>query len=249
MVQMVAFHAMRGGTGKTSLAANLAVTYAQQGQRAALLDLDLPSPGLYTLFGLRASKLNNDIHRVLDGKCSLEDAFCDITARLTIPMSGSVFLLPGLPSSASENQPDAIQKAGKMFQDLQKWAREHAIDVLLLDLHPGLDEVTLFWLAAADLLLITMRLDQQDYEDTALLVEVGRKLALPRMGIVVNHLPAQISPGVVKAQMEKTYGVDVLAELVDTEDFLAGAGPVVSTGADSQRSRQYLQIVDLMRAG
>ena len=46
MGKSISIHSSRGGTGKTLLATNLAVLYAQSGLNVALIDLDFRAPSL-----------------------------------------------------------------------------------------------------------------------------------------------------------------------------------------------------------
>lgn len=56
----LAFHPYKGGTGKTTLIANLAATYAMGGKRVCLLDFDLYAPSLVTYFRKNYRFLNFD---------------------------------------------------------------------------------------------------------------------------------------------------------------------------------------------
>src|SRR5712692_1486819 len=52
MTKVIAIHSFKGGTGKTTLTANLASTLALT-HRVGVMDLDLSGPGLHVLFGLK----------------------------------------------------------------------------------------------------------------------------------------------------------------------------------------------------
>lgn len=49
MGKLIAVHAFCGGTGKTSIAANVAAQLALRGRRVGLIDADLTAPGLHVL--------------------------------------------------------------------------------------------------------------------------------------------------------------------------------------------------------
>jgi MinD-like ATPase involved in chromosome partitioning or flagellar assembly len=71
-----------------------------------------------------------------------------------------------------------------------------------------------------------LRPDQQDYQGTAVTVEVARKLDVPHMVLVVNKVPAVFDPAEVKARVEQTYNCEVAAVLPHSEEMmvLASAG-------------------------
>jgi len=56
----IAFHSYKGGTGKTTLAANLAALLAKNGNRVFLLDLDFYAPSLQSYFEAQPKKWIND---------------------------------------------------------------------------------------------------------------------------------------------------------------------------------------------
>ena len=95
------------------------------------------------------------------------------------------------------------------------------LDVLVIDTHPGLNEETLLSIAISDALAIILRPDQQDYQGTAVTVEVARKLDVPNMMLVVNKLPSVFDPKEVKARVEKTYRCDVAAVLPHSDEMMA----------------------------
>ena len=66
-----------------------------------------------------------------------------------------------------------------------------------------------------------MRPDQQDYQGTSVTVEVARKLAVPRMLLVVNKMPSVLDAAEVKARVEQTYKVEVAAVLPHSDEMMA----------------------------
>ncbi len=59
----LAFHSYKGGTGKTTLIANLAALYAMQGLRVCLLDFDLYAPSLGMYFRKKPMTCLNNLLR------------------------------------------------------------------------------------------------------------------------------------------------------------------------------------------
>ena len=102
----------------------------------------------------------------------------------------------------------------------QRLLEELALDVLMIDTHPGLNEETLLSIAISDALVIIMRPDSQDYQGTAVTVEVARKLGVPRLLLVVNKVPSSFKPAEVKARVEKTYNCEVAGVLPHSDEMM-----------------------------
>lgn len=58
--------------GKSTIAANIALSLAERGNRVALLDMDFKKPALHKIFGVKATK-QPDLGDLLSGKVRLED--------------------------------------------------------------------------------------------------------------------------------------------------------------------------------
>ena len=100
---------------------------------------------------------------------------------------------------------------------------ELALDLLLLDTHPGLNEETLLSIAVSDVVAIVLRPDQQDYEGTSVTVSVARKLRVPEMMLVVNKTPAVFAESDVRRRVEEAYGCGVAAVLPHSDELMAFA--------------------------
>ena len=88
MRMSLAIHSYRGGTGKSTTAANLATSLATLGFKVATVDLDLSSPGLHVIFNINQSMLNGSLNDFLYGKCSLEKCVLNITENLGLHGAG-----------------------------------------------------------------------------------------------------------------------------------------------------------------
>jgi MinD-like ATPase involved in chromosome partitioning or flagellar assembly len=75
------------------------------------------------------------------------------------------------------------------------------------------NEETLLSIAVSDALVLIVRPDQQDFQGTAVAVELARKLEVPEMFLVVNKVPAGTDPLALRVQVEGLYKADVAAVL------------------------------------
>lgn len=81
MAKIISVHSFRGGTGKSNLTANLAVSVARAGKRVGVVDTDIQSPGIHVLFGLAEEKLKYSLNDYLWGQCSIEQTACEVMQR------------------------------------------------------------------------------------------------------------------------------------------------------------------------
>jgi MinD-like ATPase involved in chromosome partitioning or flagellar assembly len=97
---------------------------------------------------------------------------------------------------------------------------ELALDYLLIDTHPGLNEETLLSIAISDELVVLMRPDRQDFQGTAVTVDVARKLGVKGLVLVLNKILPIVAERGFAAQVEKTYEVPVIGKLPECPELL-----------------------------
>ena len=104
-----------------------------------------------------------------------------------------------------------------VFRDLMD---DLALDHLLIDTHPGLNEETLLSIAISDELVILLRPDRQDFQGTAVTVEVARKLGVKRLVMVLNKVLPIVAERGFQAEVERTYDAPVIGVLPESPDML-----------------------------
>ncbi|MBN2343449.1 MAG: P-loop NTPase [Deltaproteobacteria bacterium] len=114
----------KGGTGKSVVAANLAVTMAQSGKRVVLVDGDLGAANLHTMFGIDRPKVLLE-HFIRREVSSLEDALTD-TALPNLKL-----VCGGMPTLGSANP--AYQTKQKFLRHI----RQLEADVVISDIGAG----------------------------------------------------------------------------------------------------------------
>lgn len=221
MAQTISVHSFRGGTGKSNTTANVAAILAAEGRRVGVIDTDIQSPGIHVLFGLDESKMRFSLNDYLWGKCDIRQTSYDVSASLDPAMRGKVFLIP---SSIKVGEIARVLREGYDVTLLTDGFRELvtalSLDVLLIDTHPGLNEETLLSIAISDTLAIILRPDQQDYQGTGVTVDVARKLAVPRMMLIVNKVPSVFNPTEVAAHVAQTYHCEVAAVVPHSDEMM-----------------------------
>lgn len=224
MSTIVSVHSYRGGTGKSNLIANLASCVILQGKRAAIVDTDIQSPGLHVLFGMDGQTSGLTLNDYLYGRCRIEQAAHDVTATFGSAASqeGKLYIIP---SSIKAGEITRVLREGYEINQLTDGFRTLMktlqLDYLFIDTHPGLNEETLISLLLSDILVLILRPDQQDFQGTAVTVEVARKLNLKRLLLVVNKVLPALDRDSLRHQIETSYETLVAGILPVSEEMIA----------------------------
>ncbi|MFP5270958.1 MinD/ParA family ATP-binding protein [Coleofasciculus sp.] len=221
MSKIVSVHSFRGGTGKSNTTANVAVTIASQGLRVGIIDTDIQSPGIHVLFGIDQTKLNRTLNDYLWNRCGVEEAAYDVSPPEVSKNQGKLFLIP---SSMNVGEISRILREGYnvalLNNGFKKLVSSLELDYLFIDTHPGINEETLLSLTISNILLIILRPDRQDFQGTAVTVDVARKLNVAKLLLVVNRVPQKFELNSVRQQVETTYKATVAGVLPNCEEMM-----------------------------
>lgn len=219
---MIATHSYRGGTGKSNVTANLAVELARSGHNVGVVDTDLPSPGIHILFG--QDQPATTVNGLLSREYSVKQAMIDVTPD-EIDGPGHIWLLAGSPRPADIAR---IVKEGydleRLIDVYREFGKTGELDFLFVDTHPGINETTLMSITVADLLLMLLRPDRQDYQGTAVTVDVARKLGVPALRFVVNKAIASLDWATLRSTLEATYGDPCWGILPQSDEIMLYGG-------------------------
>jgi len=173
-VKVIAVTGGKGGVGKTTVTANLAVSLAERGREVMVLDADLGLANLDVMLGLQP---RYNLSHVLAGERSLDDVLVDGPCGIKIiPASSGVRRMVNL---------SAMEQAGliRAFSDLQR-----NVDVLLLDTAAGIhDEVLMFSRAAHHVLVVVCDEPASLTDAYALIKVMSREMGVTRFRILANQ--------------------------------------------------------------
>ena len=244
MAKIVSIHSFRGGTGKSNLTANLAALVALAGNRVAVVDTDIQSPGIHMPFALTEDRLKFTLNHFIWGECAIEEAAYDVSD--TLPRPGGPLHL--VPSSMKISDIGRILKEGydvRLLNDgFQALIEKLQLDYLFIDTHPGVNEETLLSIAISDTLVLILRPDQQDFQGTAVTVELARKLDVPNMMLVINKALPSMNFAELRAKAEAIYQVPVAGMLPLTSEMvqLASSGLLSILFPELEASREMKKI-------
>lgn len=256
MPKIISTHSFRGGTGKSNTTANLAVMVARRGNRVGVIDTDIQSPGIHVLFQLDEGSITRSLNDYLWKKCRIEEAAYDMTERCLGAVSPHddrprVFLIP---SSINSGEIARVLREGydvALLNDgLHDLLTVLKLDYLFIDTHPGVNEETLLSIAISDMLVLIVRPDRQDFQGTAVTVELARRLEVPEMLIVLNKIPPDTDLLALRESVQGMYKAEVAAMLpLNTEMArLASSGIFCNRYADHPFTRELQQVAERILA-
>jgi MinD-like ATPase involved in chromosome partitioning or flagellar assembly len=218
MTAIISIHSFRRGAGKSMIAANTAAALALAGARVGIVDANLPSPSMHVLFNLAESDVRYTFNDFLRHRCDIEQTAVDVTRRVSGGRVGHLYLTP---SSFEAHEIVRATRDGYdvdlLHDGFRALAESLRLDMLVVDTNAGLGEETLLLLALADSLVVVLRPDQRDYQGTGVIVDVARRLELPRVHAIVNEVPTALEPAAVTAEVERIYRCGVIGVLPHDE--------------------------------
>jgi MinD-like ATPase involved in chromosome partitioning or flagellar assembly len=224
-----------------------------------MIDADIQSPGIHVLFKLSGDAGQYSLNDYLWGRCKIRDAARDVTASAIGNLSESaerprLFLIP---ASMNSNEIAKILAEGYDVAKLNDGIHELMapdqldLDFLFIDTHPGVNEETLLSIAVSHVLLLIMRPDNQDFQGTAVTVELARQLEVPAMNIILNKVPAGTDPHTLREHVESLYEAPVGGVLPLNSDIvrMASGGIFVNRFPDHPFTLELRRIAEKLMDG
>ncbi|MCH8497067.1 MAG: AAA family ATPase [Marinobacter sp.] len=172
--RMLAITGGKGGVGKTSIAVNLALTLARDGQRVLLLDGDTDLANVSIMLGQYP---NRTLEQALNGSCSLEEVILEAPHGLHV-----------IPGASGMERCMAVSAADRTRLLEALAALESNYDTILIDTAAGLQPVVLHMIAAADQACVVVTPDPASLTDAFSLLKVLHRRGYRRQPSVLINM-------------------------------------------------------------
>lgn len=230
----IAIASGKGGVGKTTCCANIAIAIAQTGKKVMLIDADLAMANLGITLGMEDTPTT--LHEVLAGDANIEDSIYEGPAGLKLVPSGlslDTFLridverLKPVVTSLLENT-----------------------DFLIIDAPGGLGKNVLgAMISAAELLIVTMP-DPSALADALKTKLVGNRLNMQILGVVLNMVRSDRTE--VTAEEVSVLLDSPILQIIPYDDNVKRGSvegkPVILRNPDSPAARAFKKL-GMMIAG
>ena len=237
---IVAVASGKGGVGKSTVAANLALAWAAQGARVGMLDADIYGPSQPLMLGLEGQRPTSP-----DGKHLKPLATYGVAAM-------SIGFLVDAEQPMVWRGPMVTQALTQLLSETE-WG---ALDYLVVDMPPGTGDIQLTLAQRVPVAGAVIVTTPQDIAlaDARKGLKMFEKVSVPVLGIVENmsvhicsncgHAEHIFGAG-GGARMAEQYGVKLLGELpldAHIREEADGGRPTVVAAPDSPRARAYFHM-------
>lgn len=228
MIRAYTIASGKGGTGKTTVAANLGTALAQYGRETCIVDTDMGMANLGLVLGLTETPVT--LHEVLAGMVPIQDAIYEGPYGLKVVLSG--LSLEGFQDADLVRLQDVIC-------DLAD-----CCDFLLFDAPAGIDTDAVIPLTVADEVLLVVNPEISSLVDALKIKILTETVGGTVKGALLNRATLE-STDVSKKKIEKALGVPVIDAIPEDANVrkAAEAGmPVVARYPGSESSKAFRRI-------
>lgn len=235
MAKALAFHSYKGGTGKTSISANLAVIFARAGSNVCILDYDFRAPSQHIIF---KATPKHWVDEYLDGRLEIEQILLDLSKQF----STSGKLLAGFADPSTEAIREMMTKDRKWetkslhrtLSAKDKILKDLGMDYLIFDTSPGMQFSAANALAVSDLNVVVTKVDEFDTEGTKRMISCLYEVLGRKTGLVVNRMIGMEAYSLeaaekMKLRLEREFNLPVLGIIPCFCDVHSAGGRGIQT--------------------
>jgi len=191
----------KGGVGKTSVSANLAIALAGLKRKTLLIDGDLGNPNLDKVLGIKGGPEN--LSDILKGKAFRDEAVLK-------GFQNNLDVIPSKLGLKEYYEADLL----RFVELVRPLGKEY--DLVIVDGPAGIDKTMLVVLRLSDEVVIVTNPNPSSLVDGLKLKKIMDALGVPLRGVIVNKVPRNMGRGFLK-QIELHFSAPILGVVPDTD--------------------------------
>lgn len=226
----------KGGTGKTTVTANLGIALAQLGRNVIILDADIEMANLELHLGLEGMKTT--LHAVLAGEADIKDAIYDGPGGIRVVPAG--MSIDGLRKVEYDELKGVLGELRGMCE------------ILLIDVPSGIGRPVIVALSAGEEILLVTTPEISAMSDVLKTKIVAKKLGASILGVVLNRTlfdSSDLTVNEVETILE-TKVVSVIPEDPEIKASLSAGLPVILQNPEARSAHVIRKLArDLVGEG
>ncbi len=232
MTKIIAVHSYKGGTGKTLMSVNLAATFAKNGKKVGVFDLDFRAPSLFAI--LKAESGEFWFNDYLNNTVEVDKVLVDLSSR--IPGNGKFYAGLANPSTeairdmSSKDRKWEMRALGRLLALRESLLKDQQFDYLVFDTSPGLQYSSINAIVAADFVVVATTGDRSDVDGTKRMLQELYNLFEKKTGLVLNKV---LDPSVtakkteIQNKVKESYHVPMLGIVPCFCEILRAEGSLI----------------------
>lgn len=233
MSKIVAVHSYKGGTGKTLISTNLAVTLAKLDKKVCLMDLDFRAPSLSTLLNINSAE--HWLNDYLNGICEIDKVLIDLSSRIGSQDKFFVGLanpsIEAIRDMSSKDRKWEMRALGRLLSLRNSLLNANGFDYIVFDTSPGLQYSSINAIVAADLVVVATTLDNSDVEGTKRMLRDLYDLFEKKTELVLNKVmyndTLMSGRDKIQAVVKDSFGVPLLGVIPCFCDISRAEGKII----------------------
>jgi septum site-determining protein MinD len=228
MAITIAMASGKGGTGKTTTSANLAVALSKFGKEVVVLDADIAMANLELVMGLDGKPIT--LNDVLSGSASIEHAIYE--------GPGGVKVVPAGVSL------DGFRKA-KPERLMEVLTKLHEIgDIILIDCPAGIGKEALSAISTSEYVILIVNPEISSISDALKVIAIAKRFETNILGAIINRTAmedTELSSKAIETILEVPI-LGIIPEDPNVRRCAAFGEPIVLKYPDSPASQAIMQI-------
>lgn len=223
----------KGGTGKTTVTANIGAALAMRGNLVALVDMDMGCRNLDITLGLESS-IVYDIFDVIEENCDLDEALIKDTRY------ENLYFIPAPQTRDTSSVEDAAVKG--IWEKLSS-----RFDYCIVDAPAGIDGGFLYAAMGADSAILVTMPEVTALRDGDRAISVLEDMGIEDVRVVINRVRSDMIDKGIMMNMDDCVdmlGVPVLGIVPDDEELMVAAlkGTLAVSTENSRAGQAFLNI-------
>ncbi|HIP34826.1 MAG TPA: septum site-determining protein MinD [Methanothermococcus okinawensis] len=228
MAISIAIASGKGGTGKTTISANLAVALAKFRRDVIVLDADIAMANLELVLGVEGKgKTLND---VLAGRASIEEAIYEGPAGVKVVPAGISL------DAFRKARPEKLEEVLKKLHDMA--------EIIIIDCPAGIGKEALTAISVSEHLILVVNPEISSISDALKVIAIARRLDTNVLGTVINRTmkeDSELSSKAIATILEVPV-LGVVPEDPNVRKCAAFGVPIVIKYPDSPASQAIMEI-------